>query len=269
MAPDLPDPEALRSPLLVRFFAGIMARHMASSFHAVRVMLPGVPELPADRPVIVYCNHPSWWDPAFLILLATRGFPRRRSFGPMDAAALVRYRFMTRIGLFPVDPGTAAGALAFMKVGQRILAKPDGMLWVTAEGRFTDPRRRPVLLRGGIAHLAMRLDRVVLVPLALEYPFWDERTPEALARFGIPILKEPGTDLTAAGLQELMEERLRRAMDDLAVAAQNRDPGSFVPLLQGRAGVGGVYDLWRRVRAWSRGEVFEPAHSPIGKGQEP
>ncbi|MFC7335280.1 lysophospholipid acyltransferase family protein [Rhodocista pekingensis] len=266
MPTDLPDPDALRSPLLVRFFTRVMARHMASGFHAVRLMRPGVPTLPHDRPVIVYCNHPSWWDPAFLILLASRAFPERRGFGPMDAAALARYRFMARIGLFPVEPDTAAGAVAFMKVGQALLSRPDAMLWVTAEGRFSDPRSRPVRLRGGIAHLACRLERVTLLPLALEYPFWEERTPEALARFGTPLLKEPGSDLTPGRLQEMLEERLEAAMDDLAVAARSRDPDRFATLLGGRVGVGGVYDLWRRGRAWAQGQRFDPAHGSAAAG---
>ena len=46
------------------------------------------------------------------------------------------------------------------------------------------PATRPVRLRPGLAHLARRVPGATIVPLALEYPFWDERTPEALCRFG-------------------------------------------------------------------------------------
>ena len=34
----------------------------------------------------------------------------------------------------------------------------------------------------------------------------------------------------------------------------------FTTLIGGTAGVGGVYDRWRRLRARIRGEVFHPEH---------
>src|SRR5207253_10605254 len=50
--------------------------------------------------------------------------------------------------------------------------------WIAAEGQLTDPRVRPLRLRSGVGHLAARVRQAVLLPLALEYPFWEERTPD-------------------------------------------------------------------------------------------
>ncbi|KAA0676336.1 acyltransferase [Azospirillum brasilense] len=253
------DPVALRSPALCRFFGAVMARRMRRGFHALRLARPGWPVLPPDRPVVVCLNHPSWWDPALLIVMGTTRYRDRPGYGPIDAAMLRRYRFMARIGLFGVEPGRA-GAAAFLRYGQRILADPRSMLWITAEGAFTDPRRRPVSLRPGIAHLVRRAPGALVVPLAVEYPFWDESTPEALARFGEPIdasafAGRPVPDIAAA-----LERRLEATMDALALDAQSRDPARFLTLIDGTAGVGGVYDLWRRARAWAGGQRFNPAH---------
>ena len=49
--------------------------------------------------------------------------------------------------------------MRFLEVSTRLLADPNRMLWVTAQGRFADPRLRPLGLRGGVAHL---VDVVVL-----------------------------------------------------------------------------------------------------------
>ena len=51
----------------------------------------------AGRPLVAYCNHPSWWDPA-LLLLALPHLLQRRGFGPMDAAELERYGLFRRMG---------------------------------------------------------------------------------------------------------------------------------------------------------------------------
>jgi hypothetical protein len=57
-----------------------------------------------------------------------------------------------------------------------------------------------------------------------------------------------------------VEQALEHAQDELAAAAQARDPCRFDILVGGRAGVGGVYDLWRAMKARVRGETFERAH---------
>ncbi|WP_247892303.1 lysophospholipid acyltransferase family protein [Azospirillum sp. Sh1] len=254
------DPVALRSRLLCWFFGGVMARRLRRGFHAVRLARPGWPVLPPGRPVIVYLNHPSWWDPALLIVMGTTRFRGRPGFGPIDGEMLRRYRFMRRIGLFGLEPGRA-GSVTFLRTAEHILADPRAMLWITAEGAFTDPRRRPVTLRPGIAHLVRRTPSALVVPLAVEYPFWDERTPEALLRFGEPMEAASFADLPVPEIAADLEGRLEMVMDQLALDAQCRDPARFLTLMEGTVGVGGVYDLWRRARAWAGGRAFSAAHS--------
>jgi 1-acyl-sn-glycerol-3-phosphate acyltransferase len=210
--------------------------------------------------LIVYLNHAAWWDPLVGLILAQRLFPSRATYTPIEAKALGRYRFMERLGLFGIDPQTRSGGLRFLRVSRAILARADTALWITPEGRFADPRQRPVRFRPGLAHLARSLQRGVLLPLALEYPFWEERTPEALARFGEPIHVEDGNGRTVADWNARLEAELRTAQDALAEQAISRDVEEFEVLLRGRVGVGGVYDVWRRLVAPLRGEAFSPEH---------
>ncbi len=39
-----------------------------------------------------------------------------------------------------------------------------------------------------------------------------------------------------------------------------REPERFRELVAGRKGIGGIYDLWRRLRALVAGRRFDPAH---------
>lgn len=252
------DPAALRSPAMVRFFGRIMARAMRRSFNAVRLARPGWPELPRGRPAIIYLNHPSWWDPALAILMATKRFADRPGYGPMDAAMIERFRFMKRIGLFGIEPGTRAGGTTFLRTAIRLLSDPDAMLWITAEGAMTDPRARPVTLQPGLARLIARVPESIVVPLALEYPFWSESRPEALARFGRPAEARAYSGLGAADAAAALTSELERTMDSLAEDALSRDPARFLLLQDGTAGVGRVYDVWRRTRAWAAGRPFDP-----------
>ena len=227
--------------------------YLRRHFHAVRLS-GGRPRVAVDQPLIVYCNHPSWWDPMVGILLATQLFRGRHPYAPIDAAMLEQYRFFATLGFFGIQPDSVRGAVTFLRTGEAILQAPDRSLWVTAEGRFTDPRRRPVTLRAGVAHLAARLERGVVLPLALEYAFWTERLPEALCRFGEPIDIARHRGLSPRAWQVMLESQLQQTMDALAADAQTRDPRRFEPLLSGKAGVSLVYDAWRRLRGRHHGE---------------
>ena len=248
------------SPWLLGWFRWYSARYLRRHFHALRLSRDCRPDVPDDVPLVVYLNHAAWWDPLFGLLLAERLFPRRATYAPIEAKALGRYRFMERLGLFGIDPQTRRGGLRFLRLSRAILIRADTALWITPEGRFADPRERPAAFRPGLAHLARSLASGALVPLAIEYPFWEERSPEALARFGEAVRIETRNDRTVADWNALLESRLRAAQDSLAEQAIRRDPREFETLLRGRAGVGGVYDLWRRLVARLRGETFSPEH---------
>jgi hypothetical protein len=241
------------SPRLVALFTRYGTRYLARHFHAVRLARSPRPLPDAvlrGQPLIVYLSHPAWWDPMICFQLAHRLFPDRTHYAPMEAAALGRYSFFSRLGLFGIEPGTVHGARRFLAVSRQLLARPRTALWVTAGGRFADPRERPVRLRSGLGHLLAGMADGIVLPLALEYPFWEERLPEALARYGEPIRipearkAAPDPDLWT----RLLETRLEAAQDALAADALARDPDRFELLVGGKTGVGGVYDLWRRAK---------------------
>jgi 1-acyl-sn-glycerol-3-phosphate acyltransferase len=248
------------SPWLLRLFTRYARRYVQRSFHAVRLLRAGQPPQLPDRPLVVYCNHPSWWDPLLGLLLAQRYFPARTHYAPMAADALARYRFFARLGFFGLATDTRQGAATLLRVGQAMSQQPQTALWITPEGQFTDPRQRPVQLQPGLGHLARRLTAAAFVPLALEYPFWEERCPEALACFGDVVLVDQFPPRRAGDWTALLARQLEATQDRLAEAARRHDREAFETLLRGRVGVGGVYDLWRRLRAGQCGAVFQQAH---------
>ena len=251
------------SPRLFSLFRRYLRRYFGKNFTGVRCVRSWLPSATDGRPVVVYANHPSWWDPLFFMFLHGHCFPKRALYGPMDAKALERYGFFRKLGVFGVEPHSARGAATFLRISRRILSGHDGVLWITAQGRFADPRERPVGIEAGVAHLARSIPELVLIPLAVEYPFWNERHPEALARFGAPIFVQREEPRDVKGWTVLLAERLERAQDDLAALTRARDAAPFETLLDGQRGVGGIYDKWRRLRAWTRGERFSAAHGDV------
>jgi 1-acyl-sn-glycerol-3-phosphate acyltransferase len=200
-------------------------------------------------------NHPSWWDPVLAFALSGF-FPDRIPYAPMDARALARYPILGTIGLFGVGPD-AAGARAFLEIGAAVLARPEAVLWVTPQGDFVDVRERPTRLRPGLGRLAARAPGVVVVPLAIEYAFWNERTPEAFAAFGRPVELDGAKP---SGWTAGVARALGEAQDALAAAVVARDPARFRVMIAGGAGTGGVYGLWQRARSAFSGRPHRLEH---------
>jgi hypothetical protein len=110
------------------------------------------------------------------------------------------------------------------------------------------------------------MDHGLVVPLAVEYPFWNERFPEALAAFGPVMRVEDFPGRSADEWTTVLARELEATQDRLAAAALGRDPAAFTPLLRGRVGVGPAYDMIRRLKAWVRGERFDASHGGAADG---
>lgn len=255
------DAPRISRPVL-RFFRFIVRGYFRRHFHAVRVSHPErlaeAGRLPG--PLLVYANHSSWWDPMVQVFLGEKLLPGRRHFAPMDASALARYRIFRQLGVFGVEMHSLRGAAQFLRTGLRVLAE-GGVLWVTPQGRFADARERPLEFRPGLAALAARVPGgCSIVPLAIEYPFWNERLPECLLRFGEVISVE---GQSAEEVESALESALLRTMEQLKVLAVARDPGGFTEMQRGRLGTGGFYALGQRAWAGLRGRRFQPEHTPL------
>jgi 1-acyl-sn-glycerol-3-phosphate acyltransferase len=255
-----PSPVARRSAAIHRFMVSIFRRYFTRQMNALRVAAWGMPSAPRTSPLIVYSNHPGWWDAAVYILAADRFFPSYESYAPIDAAMLKQYGILGRIGAFGVDLETSRGAAEFMAASAEILASPKRALWVTAQGRFSDVRERPIGLKPGIGRLIEMAPNCTILPLAIEYGFWLERGAEAFIAFGTPLRGEDLIGLSRAQRLKHLERELTSTLDHLSIDVQSRDPALFRPVIEGRAGVGGFYDGWRRFISALRGRSFDPSH---------
>lgn len=254
---------------LFRAFRRYARRYVRKHFHAVRLSRSGHPFPPAGRdPLLIVLNHPAWWDPMICLVLCDL-LADRDQFAAIDAEAVKRYAFFKKLGFIPVDTKSLRGAAEFVRTGATILSEPARVYWVTAQGRFTDVRERPLAINSGVGHLAARLTAGTVLPLALEYTFWTERTPEALVRFGEPLRVADHPGLSGRDWAARIEDAMARNLDALNAETVTRDPAKFAEVLSGKTGVGGPYDWWRRLKAWARGERFDPSHTSATRGNPP
>ena len=192
------------------------------------------------------------------VLMTQEYFPHRRFAAPMDAQALRQYPILERMGFFPVERDSIAGAKEFLRTSRELLKVPDVVLWLTPTGKFCDVRQSAPFMNG-LSHLVDREFAGSVVAAAIEYTFWNERFPELLVEFHSPL---PCHDLPDEKDRRTLafEECLSQTQALLASRAIERDPTAFHTLASGTSGIGLIYDTWRRLTAWGSGKQFRGRH---------
>lgn len=237
---DIPSPRY--SAFVAAMARWYIPRFVRRGFHAVRLDCQSVIP-PADTPTVIYLNHPSWWDPLLAGVIACRFYPYHRHYSPIDAESLRQYPIMRKLGFFPIQKYAARGAAEFLQISRTVLRENKAILWVTPQGEFVDSAQRPISIKPGIGHLARDIRPITLVPMAVEYIFWQHRLPEALISLGTAIHAEAQPEQSAAQWTEFLARQLERQQDILRAKAALRTGDGFTTLLAGRSGIGGIYDL--------------------------
>lgn len=241
------------SPRFAALFGGAQ-RQLQRRFHAVRLTRGSRKALESLRqvsgPALVAMSHASWWDPMVAVWLHLRFFPERGNVSPMNAQELARFRFLTRLGIFGIDPDDPASLPAMVRhVVARLRAMPKATFMVTPQGRFTDVRD-PVVPRPGAAAVLAEWPGMPAWSVAVEYGFWVDARPEVFLRVE---RLEPPSEPRRGAWQRTLQAGMQANADRLAEVVRAREPGRFESVLGGEAHVHPVYDLWLKLRGRGRG----------------
>lgn len=230
---------------LFRQFCSYTRWYLQRNFRQVLLLKDAHEPIPDDQPLICLMNHPCWWDPLIGLMVATQSFPQRQPYGAMDDHALESYAIFKKLGFFGVERNSARGGVQFLRLAQRIVEQPGAALWLTPQGRYADVRERPVTLLAGVSHLLSRMESGFVMPVSLEYFFWDERLPFASAALGTPVSVAEAGVRSAAAWNEVLSDAMATTQDRLSAAVMRRDPAAFEVMIDGRRGMGNLYGWWR------------------------
>ena len=248
---------------LVDGFCRFTTRMVRKNFQCFAVQgLDQIPSIAASNcSLVVYANHIGWWDPIVAMLLRKKYLPDRVFYAPIDAKALEAYGIFRQLGFYGLKLETFAGASEFLKTSREILSDPKSSVWITPEGVFCDCRDLEQPFMPGLAHLAATTPNTIFVPLAIEYPFWQEPKPMIATRFGEPLSFQAGASKADCGKK--IFESLRDTQRQLASSVMRRDFSEFDFVVAPKSQRLGLYDNLRAWKAWLQGRPFDPSHASI------
>lgn len=243
MTADQPAIPAARNRLAkALIFRTLVLTACRGSFSRVWLKVDGPLPHPSEGPLVVYMNHPGWWDGYMAFLLDTLVFRERfESYIMMEERQLRAYRFFALCGAFSVDrkrPGEAERSVRY--ISRLLRERRERILWILPQGRIAPNDRRPLRVYPGAARVALQSGEPLLWPVALRYEFRGEQLPEAFIRVGPAHRAAPGA--TEESLTEEIRERLTAAVDALRDEVNEERTESYQALLEGRAGINRMFD---------------------------
>jgi hypothetical protein len=230
---------------------GLVRSAIWSHFDRVWLRVDGPLPRPAEGPLIVYFNHPSWWD-GYMAYVLNRVVLRDcfQGYLMMEEQELRRYQFFAWSGAFSVHRQDARSALRSVAyISQQLAERRDRALMIFPQGEITPNDRRPLVAFPGVAQIARRAGGATLWPVALRYEFRGEQRPEAFIRAGTAHHAPAGADARALAAE--ISRRLTAACDALRDEVNDGKLEGYRVLLRGRTGVNRMFDaLRRRLPKW-------------------
>ncbi len=246
---------------LVNGFVRFARRMMRKQFHALAVHELYVKELrlPPENSVDCVRQSSRMVGSHHGGLLRAECFPDRLLYAPsMPSSATVQDS---------KPNGILWTGIELTERCQRISRDESGYPGHSQHFYLVDSRRtiyrcsdRTTELMPGLAHLASSTPHLVAIPLAIEYCFWEERLPEALAMFGRPLIVDQETPTSKIEWNNRLKLRLRETQDELAERSIHRKTEEFRILLTAHGASWSWFNGFRRLGALLRGQKFRAEH---------
>ncbi|MGQ9896925.1 MAG: lysophospholipid acyltransferase family protein [Acidobacteriota bacterium] len=238
------------SPLFQRLVQTYNQYLLRRAFHAV--WWRGVDVLTAAprRPLLLYANHPGWWDPLLAFFVVRR--TGRDGYLMGEEKTLRTFRFFRWMGGFSVNRADARDVARSIRYASERLAAPSTALWIFPQGEIVPPDRRPLTFLPGVAHILRRTPACVAVPTAIRYEFYDQPRPEAFLDFGSGELIRGVEVRDIAALTSHLQAQLTAHLDALRDAIWERQRDGFSLALRGQRSIS---DRYADAMTWLAGKA--------------
>lgn len=222
--------EANKSAVFEKIFAIYNRNLLARRFHCIRVRgLHFLLNKDVNNPLIIYCNHSSWWDglAAFQISFESR----LDSFIMMEEKQLRSLFLFRYLGAFSVNREKPREAYESIDYAARIFReKSDRALWIFPQGEILPNDSRPLKFFRGIAKIVEKIEKCFVASLSIRYEFLGNFKPEIFIQIGEPTFLSAGKDFDSDRLTKNLADNLTRNLDELKLAITNRDYEGFAEL---------------------------------------
>lgn len=145
-----------------------------------------------DYASIFFAPHSNWWDGIVGYNMMRRVF---KTTVRMMVEEMNRFPILSKAGAFPVNKFSPQDAMISLKyVVDDLGTHKEHGLWIFPQGIIKPPNFRPFEFQTGLTYIAQKIalkyGGINLFPIAVNYAFLREDSPEVIVEVGKPIIIE-------------------------------------------------------------------------------
>jgi chlorobactene lauroyltransferase len=168
----------------------------------------------ANIPLIIYCNHSSWWDGliAFQISYETG----LESFIMMEEKQLRKLFFFRLLGAFSVVREKPREAFKSIEYAAGLLRNNSkNTLWIFPQGEILPNDLRPLKFYNGLAKIVQKVGKCSTISLSMRYEILGNFKPQVFVKIEQSEFISSGEDFDSKRLTEKLTVRLTESLDSL------------------------------------------------------
>ena len=207
--------EAKKSAAFEKIFSIYNGNLLRRRFHSFQVsgldfLLNKNPHLP----LIIYCNHSSWWDG--LIAFQISYEVGLQSFMMMEEKQLRRLFLFRLLGAFSVVRENPRSALKSVNYSAELLKKDSrNTLWIFPQGEILPYDLRPLKFYNGLAKIIEKIGNCTTISLSMRYEFLGEFKPQIFVKIREPKNISESEKIDIRKLSERFTEQMTENLDNL------------------------------------------------------
>lgn len=207
--------EAKKNILFEKFFSVYNKNLLKRRFNSFRVSgLECMIKYDFTFPLIIYCNHSSWWDGLVAFQISYKA--GLNSFVMMEEKNLKRFFLFRKLGAFSVNREKPREALKSLNYAADLLRlQTDSVIWIFPQGEIISNDSRPIHFYTGLTNLLKKIGQCSVISLSIRYEFLGNYKPDIFVKIGQPEIIQFEKEFDTKIMTRIFAKKMEIRLDEL------------------------------------------------------
>lgn len=180
----------------------------------------------ANIPLLIYCNHSSWWDGLAIFQISYKA--KLDSFVLMEEKNLKRYFLFRMLGAFSIDRNDPRSAVESLKYSVKLFeTKSSRTLWIFPQGEILPNDCRPIRFFRGMSKIVEDIGDCHVASLSINYEFLQDFKPEIFVRIHEPEQFKKNDVFNSKLQTEMFSQTMTKNLDQLRIDIINNSLSEY------------------------------------------
>jgi chlorobactene lauroyltransferase len=168
----------------------------------------------SNVPLIIYCNHSSWWDGLVAFQISRKTY--LDSFIMMEEKHLKKLFLFRKLGAFSVVRENPRQALTSIGYSVNLLLEnKNRTLWIFPQGEILPNDLRPIFFYNGVSKIIENVKKCSVTSLSIRYEFLGEFKPDIFVKINKPQTIDVDRGFVAKIFTETLSAEMTDSLDNL------------------------------------------------------